>query len=412
MEALYTYLNTLLNQSKSEFSQWPQLNWLNPYLAQDYNETRDNCLNKLDVLPLFKETKPFQNHISKGCQLCGEGKWSCLFITNECNAACFYCPTAQNQDELPSTQGLDFESPDAYADYVNYLGFKGVSFSGGEPFLHFDRTLSYLKAVRRKCNPDIYTWCYTNGILADTEKIQALADAGLDELRFDIGATGFSLDHVRRAKGIIPNVSIEIPAVPEEMDRLKTLLPEMIEAGVTNLNLHQMRLTTYNAEKLLSREYTIVPAEKPIVLESELGALDLLNEVQEKGLNIGVNYCSFFFKSRFQKAGYRQMLIEQLDPQAVLTENSYIREYDGDVLSYSSYKLFDASQVALVPLAQKIPLKNVSCTKTLLFKEQIPEALKDEVEALINKEPLVIPEHPLLFSIWQKEYIERGLRSY
>lgn len=412
MQALYTYLNMLLNQGKSEFSQWPELNWLNPYLAQGYNEQRDEYLKKLDALPLFKETKPSHNHISKGCQICGEGKWSCLFITNECNAACFYCPTAQNLDERPSTQGLDFKSPEAYADYVNYLGFKGVSFSGGEPFLHFERTLRYLEAVRRKCDPEIYTWCYTNGILADKEKIQALADAGLDELRFDIGATGFSLDYVRKAKGIIPNITIEIPAVPEEMDRLKKLIPEMIEAGVSNLNLHQMRLTPYNAGNLLSHNYTIIPAEKPIVLESELGALELLNAVEDMGLDIGVNYCSFFFKSRFQKKGYRRMLIDLLAPEATVTENSYIREYEDDVLSYSTLKLAEESQEIAAPLANKTQLKGISFTRNLMFKEHIPEVLRVQVDALINEEPLLIPADPMLFRIWQKEYIERGLRDY
>lgn len=412
MEALYTYLNSLLNQSKSEFSQWPELNWLNPYLAQDYNEQRDKWLTKLDALPLFKETKPYQNHISKGCTICGEGKWSCLFITNECNAACFYCPMAQDVDEAPSTQGLDFESPEVYADYVNYMGFKGVSLSGGEPFLHFERTQRYLEMIRLKCNPDIYTWCYTNGILATTERIQQLADTGLDELRFDIGATDFSLDNVRRAKGIIKNITIEIPAVPEDIERLKQLLPEMIEAGVTNLNLHQMRLTSYNVSKLLKRGYTIIPAEKPIVLESELGALELLHEVKAKGLNIGVNYCTFFFKSRFQKAGYRKMLTTKLTPEVEVTENGYIREYTSDVLSYSSLKLVGATQEQCALLDIEVPLQDTTPRKLLLFKECIPEALKDQVAEIIRSEPDLIPTHPLLFSIWQMEYIERGLRDY
>ncbi len=50
----------------------------------------------------------------------------------------------------------------------------------------------------------------------------------------------------------------------------------MIKAGVSNLNLHQLRLTKHNAEKLAKRNYTFIPAEQPIVLESELAALDIL----------------------------------------------------------------------------------------------------------------------------------------
>ncbi len=74
---------------------------------------------------------------------------------------------------------------------------------------------------------------YTNGILADETKLKALADENLNEIRFDIGATGFSLDKVKLAKGIIPNITIEIPSIPEEKDRIIAMLPQMIEAGVT-----------------------------------------------------------------------------------------------------------------------------------------------------------------------------------
>lgn len=116
--------------------------------------------------------------------------------------------------------------------------------------LYFERTLEYLKAVRKNCDPDIYTWMYTNGILADKEKFQQLADARLNEVRFDIDATGFSLDKIAFAKGVVPVITIEIPANPEETERLKKMLYDIIEAGVTNLNLHQLRLTRYNVSKL------------------------------------------------------------------------------------------------------------------------------------------------------------------
>jgi len=121
---------------------------------------------------LFKDTKPFYRQISKGCKLCGAGFWSCLFITGKCNANCFYCPTSQTNDDLPTTQGLSFESASAYAEYVNYFKFKGVGFSGGEPFLVFDRVVEFLKKLRKKCAPDLYVWLYTNGILVDEIKLK------------------------------------------------------------------------------------------------------------------------------------------------------------------------------------------------------------------------------------------------
>lgn len=95
-------------------------------------------------------------------------------------------------------------------------------------------------------------------------------------------------------------------------EKIIELIPKMIKAGVTNLNLHQLRLTPYNAPKLLQRPYTYIPAERPIVLESELAALEIIDRAQKNSCDIGINYCSFFFKNRFQKAGYKKMLAHKL----------------------------------------------------------------------------------------------------
>jgi pyruvate formate-lyase activating enzyme-like uncharacterized protein len=166
MNPYSVYLNNLVNKNKSNFAEYPNIKWLNPYQALEAHEKRDKLMSSLSEKLLFKETKPFHHQISEGCKLCGQGLWSCLFITNKCNASCFYCPSTQLKDEVPATQSLTFETAESYADYINFFGFKGVSFSGGEPLLFFDRTLHYLKIVRKMCSPDLYIWMYTNGILA------------------------------------------------------------------------------------------------------------------------------------------------------------------------------------------------------------------------------------------------------
>lgn len=414
MEAFDSYLNDLINQNRETFSAFQNIKWLNFYQTTEAQEQRDKLTEKLSGSWLFKETKPFYNHISPGCKICGQGNWSCLFITGKCNGSCFYCPAPQLADEVPSTQNLKFETAEAYADYINFFGFKGVSFSGGEPLLFFDRTLHYLKTVRERCNPEIYTWMYTNGILADEQKFRKLADAGLNEVRFDIGATGFKLDKIGFAKGIIPNITIEIPAIPEEKEKLKKLLPEMIKAGVSNLNLHQLRLTKQNAEKLAKRNYTFIPAEQPIVLESELAALDILNFAREKQLEIGINYCSFFFKNRFQKAGFRKQVAAALaNPGETITEKGFIREQNEETIGYKTITISDERNSYSNPTELKLPNKTLYISRETAMKKTIPdEELKPELEKILKIEPGKIPANPFLFEIWQKEYIERGLREY
>lgn len=413
MEAKFKWMNSLLTKNKNVFSQYSDIKWLNPYLTDDYTEQRTGLLTKMIDPPLYKSTKPYFNHISKGCEICGSGKWSCLFITNKCNARCFYCPASQQNDELPSTQGLDFESPQDYVQYINHFGFKGVSFSGGEPLLYFNRTLNYLKALRQKCSPNLYIWMYTNGILADESKLRALADENLNEIRFDIGATGFSLDKVKMAKGIIPVVSIEIPSIPEEKDKIIGLLPQMVEAGVTNLNLHHLRLTQHNANNLTKRNYTIMNAERPLVLESEMAALEIINEAQKQNLKIGINYCSFHFKNRFQKAGYRKIINQKIFPEAEITENGYIREYNGDSIIYKSIKL--CNKTSDMPDDMTIEINGLGYTYVIikpLVANNLSVTYQRQIHALLKKEPKSPPLDTLLFKIWQLEYIESGLREY
>ena len=404
-------MNSIYTKTQKEFAEYSDLKWVNPYLADNYISQRAHLLKEMKDKALFKSTKPYLNHISKGCEICGAGKWSCLFITNKCNASCFYCPASQKQDEIPSTQGIDFDNPQDYADYINHFGFEGVSFSGGEPLLFFERTLEYLKVLRQKCSPNLYIWMYTNGILANKEKLQALASESLNEIRFDIGATGFSLDKVKLAKGIIPNITIEIPSIPEEKERIIAMLPQMIEAGVTNLNLHHLRLTHHNVQQLRKRNYNIISAERPLVLESELAALEIINEAQKAGLSIGINYCSFHYKHRFQKAGYRRMLIKKVCPDAKISENGNIRHFDGTTISYKRIKL---SQI----INQESNIININGKDyghdilEVFHKTNISPEYQKQIEELFSKEPVNPPADELIFKIWQFEYIEHGLREY
>ena len=413
MEAFDSFLNELVNQNKTVFSAWPNLKWLNFYHAGEAQKQRDQITEQISNW-LFKETKPFHHQISEGCKICGSGQWSCLFITGRCNAKCFYCPAPQLTDDVPTTQNLKFASAEAYAEYINFFRFKGVSFSGGEPLLFFDRTLHYLKTIREQCSPEIYTWMYTNGILAEEQKFRKLADAGLNEVRFDIGATGFKLDKIGFAKGIIPNITIEIPAVPEEKEKLKKLLPEMIKAGVMNLNLHQLRLTKHNAEKLAKRNYTFIPAEQPIVLESELAALEILNFARENQLEIGINYCSFFFKNRFQKAGFRKQIAGSLlNTGETITEKGFIRELAENDIGYKSILFSDEKNNQQNQTELKLSHKTYYFShETALKKSTFNDDQKSGLEKLLQEAPREIPGDPFLFAVWQKEYIEKGLRDY
>jgi pyruvate formate-lyase activating enzyme-like uncharacterized protein len=328
----------LIESNRREYGlRYDLLNFANPEQLAAAAAERKELLRWLERHALFgcAGTKVDCSGLSPGCQSCGDGGWSCLFINGRCNGRCFYCPTAQDDDGPPVTNGLAFASPEDYAAYVSALGFSGVSISGGEPLLTPELTLAYLSAVRRRCGDAVHLWMYTNGTLLTDALCSRLRDAGLDEIRFDLGAVRYNLKKLRLAVGRIPTVTVEIPAVPEDEGLLRLKMVEMAEAGVNHLNLHQMRLTPYNFTPLTERGYIFLHGEKVTLLESELCALRSVRFGLEQGIALPVNYCSFPYKRRFQHAAARRRAaLTVCAAGEVVTEPGYLRTLSATGVRY------------------------------------------------------------------------------
>ena len=439
MKTYLGYLNQIARETEERFeNQAKPINWYHPYKSHEIDKKREELLDHLDgvIEWKFKGTKPYLNHLSKGCELCGEGEWSCLFITGKCNANCFYCPASQDTDETPQTQKLLFEEPEQYVAYINKFGFKGVSLSGGEPLLVFDRTLEFIRQVKQHCDPEIYIWMYTNGILASNDKLQLLGEAGLNEIRFDLGAVHYNPKVLKDASKYIKNVTVEIPAVPEHKEQLTSILPALCDYGVTNLNLHQLRLTKHNEEKFSQNQYTYLHGEQPTVAESEITAFEIMKFVAEYELTIGVNYCNFQFKNRFQKAGFRNKMAQvlQLNDEEI-TQNGYLRKIETNKagqlspigIEALSTELDNCDEIKITysgRILENLPNSGLTKKFTLEGREYFiregaatfPIILKGQLVlqylSMMEDNGKAIPDHPLLFEAWKYEFIEEGMREF
>jgi pyruvate formate-lyase activating enzyme-like uncharacterized protein len=363
------------------------LQWLAQRAAFGYAGTKVDCTS-----------------LSPGCRHCGNGGWSCLFVNGRCNGQCFYCPTAQDDGGPPVTNGLAFIDPDEYADYVATLGFSGVSISGGEPLLTPDLALSFLRAVRKRCGDSVHLWLYTNGTMLTADLCGRLKDAGLDEIRFDLGAVRYNLKKLRLAVGCIPTVTVEIPAVPEDEELLQLKMVEMAEAGVKHLNLHQMRLTPHNFGPLTARGYVFLHGEKVTLLDSELCALRLVRFGLEQGIRLPVNYCSFTYKRRFQLAASRRRAAQAIcGPGETVTEPGFLRTLSTTGVNYCETALLQSP-------SYRVPFdKIVLAGGRSLYLERRPLSVEPELSpaeltALQAGEP---PERLARF-----ERIESGLAAY
>jgi uncharacterized protein len=329
LKALIKHQNALVESNRQEYgADYDSLPFVNYYQGLEMEERRNALLKSIEdqITWEFKGTKTDAARMSPGCRLCGQGQWSCLFINGKCNCNCFYCPAPQTDIGQPVTQTLTFEDPKSYADYIKKLGFKGVSFSGGEPFLTFDRVKLFLKTLRQELPSDLYIWMYTNGTRVTIDNLKELAELGLNEIRYDIGATDYNLKPVKQAIGIIPTVTVEIPAVPDELETIKKCVVELAEAGLSYMNLHQLRLTPHNLPHLLNKGYALSHGQRVTVPASELAALEIIKFTKDNNINLPINYCSFVYKNRFQKSGLRKKLAPQIaKPYQQITENGYLR---------------------------------------------------------------------------------------
>ena len=304
------------------------LSWITPEQAEAAESERARLLQAAgpDLIQACRGTKPHLGPLSPGCRICSQGDWSCLFINGRCNCRCFYCPSPQDETGLPTTNRLTFARAADYADYTGSLGFSGVSISGGEPLLTFERSRTFIETVRRRRGGALHIWLYTNGVLLTRDKLLRLRDAGLKEIRFDISAVGYDLEKVALAADLMDCVTIEIPAIPEDFDRLAALLPEIKALGVRHLNLHQLRLTPHNLSCFTNRNYTFLHGEKVTVLESELSALKLLVHARTHTIGLPINYCSFAYKNRYQGTAVRRRhALHLVKGHESVTESGYIR---------------------------------------------------------------------------------------
>lgn len=294
-------------------SAYHKLKWLREKEVKLVTQERDKILKSLfnKVNYAFKQSKIYAGELSPGCLTCGQGKWSCMFINVLCTANCFFCPQDRKtkRERFPKAEGIIFDDPNNYLDFLGKFGFKGVGFSGGECMLVFEKLLLFIKKIRQRLGKEIYVWIYTNGDLVDEDKLKRLKKAGLDEIRFNISARNYDLRRVKLATKFIKTVTVEIPAIPEDYKVLKKCILKMQEIGVDYLNIHQLVATKYNYRNFIKRNYTFLHFPRIPVLESEMVALKLIKYAIDNKIKLPINYCSQAYKARFHGRGARKRII-------------------------------------------------------------------------------------------------------
>lgn len=243
--------------------------------------------------------------LSPGCVLCKNGEWDCSFITPACNLNCEFCisPFVSHVKIPISAYGKTIE--EMIANYKK-VGIKGISFSGGEPFLDFNKIMTHLKTLKQAL-PDNYYWLYTNGVLVHKEHIDQLADTGIDEIRYNTAATGYNNKSILRIMEYsaqkITNVTVEIPLILKDKNALLSAIPNYESAGVRYLNLHELMKEDNTPSQQLNNEnfkqYIFEDGHATeISLDSKLLVNEIFRKIIDSKLKINLNFCSTMNKLR------------------------------------------------------------------------------------------------------------------
>ena len=251
--------------------------------------------------------------LSPGCQTCKDGEWDCIFLSFGCNLSCEFCysPHDHSASKIGSAFGCDAAEIMANHDQTQITG---ISFSGGEPFLDKNELISWISAFTTRY-PDKYFWIYTNGLLVDEESLRILGDLGVDEIRYNAAASGYShptvMKNIGMARQYIPNVTIEIPAIPDDKEKVISSLKVWENLGVRYLNIHELMYREGTNSGEMKGERKSFTTKNGYHTEyhprSRATTLSVMEEVAEQGLSLAVNDCSLQSKVR-QVRGRRRSL--------------------------------------------------------------------------------------------------------
>jgi uncharacterized protein len=274
----------------------------------------------------------YLGELSPGCRACKDGTWDCIFVTSRCNLACGFCFSPWSAEPTCEWRPSVFGStPEEIVARHRGLRIEGLAFSGGEPFLETERLLDWIGQFK-KLSPARYCWVYTNGLLVTEAVLARLVSKGLDEIRFNMAATGYDdqsvLENVRVAARLIPRVTVEIPAIPAHAVELFRALDAWANAGVRWLNLHELMYEPHsNSAALPGQRRMVLTADghrSALDPRSRELALAVLRKVSGDRIPLSVNVCSLQSKLRQIRGRRRNLAAVLKQPHERLIEDELV----------------------------------------------------------------------------------------
>ena len=240
----------------------------------------------------------------KGCRSCllGTGL-SAVRKTNRCNLQCPFCYDYGEMDSQPpigegmwEIGGTRFYERDLDLLLSVDRHPTGIAYVYLEPFMEIEK---YYGVIRKFHEAGIYQHLYTNGTLATEENLRALGEAGLDELRFNLGASGCAdrvIGMIGVAKRHIPMVGIETPMTPSFYEAFRQKKDAVLATGLDFMNCAELHLNPNNIGNYWGEPMVMCRLGYLSPIWSHELTLKLMRQAAEEGWPIAVHDCCNYTK--------------------------------------------------------------------------------------------------------------------
>ncbi len=267
------------------------------------NARRERLMEQIKGLKTLQGRTDYVGNDEKfprGCRSCllGTGL-SAIRKTNKCNLACKFCYNFGELDDIaPIGEGLwEIGGTKFYEKDLELLLSisqkpSGVSYVYLEPFMEIEKYYGVVGTFHRA---GVYQHLYTNGLLATEEQLKALGAAGLDEIRFNLGATNCAdqvIAHIALAKRYIPHVGIETPMTPEFFQEFLKKKEAILKTGLDFINCAELHLNANNIDNYYGENMYIARLGYISPIWSRDLTLQFMAIAADEGWDVVVHDCS------------------------------------------------------------------------------------------------------------------------
>lgn len=257
----------------------------------------------------MKKTKYFSwrnGPLCKGCKQCVKGAKLVMFVTGLCSQKCFYCPLSERKyrkDVICANEWeiKDEDNVDEILEEAKMCDSLGAGITGGDPLMKLDRTIRYIKALKKKFGKKFHIHLYAPLPLVTDRKLEQLYKAGLDEIRFhpDFTTAGYKTfwNKIKHAKRFKWKVGIEIPIIPGYKEKLIELI-EYFKDHVDFFNFNEFEVTGVHAKEIHDMGFH----SKDGISYAAKGSEELAKELMKRYPKLKIHYCSAKLKDKVQLA--------------------------------------------------------------------------------------------------------------